>query len=182
MSRTMAATPPATVVLGLGNPMLGDDAIGLRVAAAVQGLLAAAPVPGVEVRTSERAGLDLIFLLAGASHAVIVDSIQVARPRPGRVRRLSVADLPCAGRLAGAHDVSVADALELGRMLGVAVPESVEIYAVEGSSVSTLSQTLSAPVAAIVAPLARRLHSRLRRRAEAPEGGGHSAVEGYDER
>jgi hydrogenase maturation protease len=178
----MAATPRTTVVLGLGNPILGDDAVGLCVADAVQGLLAEHPVPGVEVRTSERAGLDLIPLLAGAARAVIVDSIQTAKPRAGQVHRLSVADLPSAGTLAGAHDVSLADALTLARMLGAAVPESVEIYAVEGASVATLSQTLSAPVAAVVAPLARRLHARLKRRERAPRKSNGKAVEGDDER
>jgi hydrogenase maturation protease len=153
--------PRGTVVLGLGNPVRFDDAVGLHVAEAVERLLAEEPVPGVTVVTSTRAGLELIDLLAGASRAIIVDCLVPANPVPGRVTRLTLDDVAGASRLVGAHDVTIAGAFKFAAASGVPMPNELEIFGVEAADVDRIAEGLSPAVADAVRPLAREIHRRL---------------------
>jgi hydrogenase maturation protease len=156
-----APEPGTTIVLGLGNPVRYDDAVGLRVAEAVERLLAAEPLPGVSVATSTRAGLELIDLLAGASRAVIVDCLARPDPVPGRVTRLTLDDVAGSARLVGAHDVTVDTAFKFARAAGVPMPDTVDIYAIEAADVDRIEEGLSPAVASAVYDVAREIHRRL---------------------
>jgi hydrogenase maturation protease len=156
-----------TVVLGLGNPVLGDDAAGLRVADTLQQLLQESPVDGVQVAASTRAGFELIDLLTGASRAIIIDCLQVADPHPGRVRRLDLGHVAGSARLVGPHDISVAIAFELAATLGIPMPQEVDIYGIEGAAVLEFTERMTPEVEAAAATLARELHALLRERAAA---------------
>jgi hydrogenase maturation protease len=156
-----AGAAGTTVVLGLGNPVRHDDAVGLKVAEAVERLLDAQPVPDVAVRTSTRAGLELIDLLSGAAHAIIVDCLVSLDPAPGRISRLTLDDVAGAARLVGAHDITVKHAFEFARAAGVPMPATVEIFAVEAADIDRIEEGLSPAVAAAVPALARHIHRRL---------------------
>jgi len=147
-------------VLGLGNPVLTDDAVGLHVAAAVERLLREDPIAGVTVLTSTRAGFELIELLAGFTHAIIIDCLAIPNPVPGRIRFMDLTSLSGSARLVGVHDIGVADAFELASTLGARMPGTVEIYALEGEDTQTLSEEMTPALAASVPRLARTLHAR----------------------
>jgi len=153
---------PTTIVLGLGNPVRYDDAVGLRVAEEVERLLADQPVPGVRVLTSTRAGFELIDLLAGADHAIIVDCLEVPGGVPGTVRQLTLEDVSGASRLVGQHDLTLADAFEFARASGVSMPRTAEIYGIQAADTLRIEEGLSPEVAATVPLLARAIHERLR--------------------
>lgn len=155
---------PGTVVLGLGNPVRGDDAVGLKVAEEVARRLAEKPVAGVEVVTSTRAGLELIDVLAGASRGIVVDALVLPDPSPGRVRRLSLDDVSGAPRLVGAHDVTIGAAFDVARASGVPMPDDLEIYAIEAAETETIVEDLSAEVALAVPAVADRIMASLLRR------------------
>ena len=72
-----------TLVLGLGNPLLGDDAVGLKVAALVRERLDGAP--GVDVLEEEAGGLRLMERMTGYDRAVLVDAA-VTGGTPGTIR------------------------------------------------------------------------------------------------
>lgn len=150
----------AVAVLGLGNPVLTDDAVGLHVAAEVERLLREHPIAGVSVLTSTRAGFELINLLTGFTHAMIIDCLELPEPIPGHVRRLDLNMLSGSARLVGVHDISVADAFELAATLGTRMPGTVEIYAVEGGDTQTISEEMTSVVSAAVSPLALALYAR----------------------
>jgi Ni,Fe-hydrogenase maturation factor len=57
----------AMAVLGLDNPVIGDDAVGLYVAAEAARLDRESPVDGLTVVTNPRAGFELIYALAASS-------------------------------------------------------------------------------------------------------------------
>jgi hydrogenase maturation protease len=154
--------PRETVVLGLGNPLLSDDGVGLRTADLLHRLLQAEPIESVTVLTSARGGLELIDLLAGARRAIIVDCLTVPDPQPGRLRRLSLQDVAGSARLVGAHEVGVAAAFDLAAELRIPMPETVEIYGVEGGETACFSERLTLPVEAAAATLAQDLHRALK--------------------
>ena len=157
-----AAPHAATVVLGLGNPLLADDAVGLHVVASLQHLMQEDPIEGVRVVASTRAGFDLIDLLAGAARAIIIDCLDVPDPTPGRIRRLDLGQVAGSARLVGGHDVSVAVAFELAAALGIPMPETVEIYGIEAASTREFTERMTPEVEAAVLTLARDLHLRLK--------------------
>jgi hydrogenase maturation protease len=157
------------VLIGLGNPVLGDDAVGLRVAEQVQRLLEEHPLPGARVLTSTRGGFELLDLLAGADAAIVVDCLTVPGGRPGTVRDLSATELAGCARLVGSHDVGLADVVELGRLLGLAMPDRLEIVGVEADLGGRIEENLSPPVARAVGPLAERLYRQLRESASSGE-------------
>jgi hydrogenase maturation protease len=151
-----------TVVLGLGNPLRGDDGVGLLVAQKLAGLLSLCPIHGVSVRTAERAGFDIIDLLSGAHGAIVVDCLEVPDAVPGRVRVLATGEVRGSARLIGGHDIGLGAALELGRLLGLPMPQHVEIVGIEAGETTALRQGLTPAVAVAATRVAEWLHAGLR--------------------
>jgi hydrogenase maturation protease len=137
-----------TLVLGLGNPVLRDDAVGLRVAQVLRRRLAGHP--GVEVDEECRGGLRLMERLVGYDRAIVIDATLTGLP-PGTVRRLPVDAVP-AQHTASAHDVNVSTALAVGRRAGLPLPsrEKILLVGVEAADVRTFSETCSPPVEAAI--------------------------------
>jgi hydrogenase maturation protease len=155
---------PAVVVLGLGNPLRGDDGAGLKVAETVEARLRERPVPGVAVRTSTRAGLEVIDLLSGFGRAIVVDCLEVPDVVPGRVRRLALDGCPGSARLVGAHDVSLRDAFAFALATGYPMPDEVDVYGIEAAETLAITEGLSPAVADAVRLLAEEIHEELRQR------------------
>jgi len=158
-----------TVVLGLGNPVLCDDGVGLAVVSALRQLLKAAPIPGVDVLASTRAGFELIDLLRDYHRAILVDCLALPDPQPGRVRRLGLDDVAGSSRLVNVHELSVGVAFQLAERMGIRMPTEVEILAVEAADTCTIFEGLTPAVAAAVDPLSREIYEDLTRRAPATE-------------
>ena len=131
---------PDTLLLGLGNDILTDDAVGLLIARQLQRDLA--HNASIAVRETTEMGLALLDFITGYSAVVIVDSIQTGQESPGFVHELDAASL---ARLTGRtpHFVGVGETLELGRHLGLPTPERVKIFAIEVADPFTLGTTLT---------------------------------------
>lgn len=166
---TVLSTSGRTVVLGLGNPVLSDDGVGLAVVAELRKLLMTAPIPGADVLASTRAGFELIDLLRDYRRAILVDCLTLADPQPGRVRRLGLEDVAGSSRLVNAHELSVGVAFQLAERMGIPMPSEVEILAVEAADTCTIFEGLTPAVDAAVAPLSREIYEDLKRRAPATE-------------
>lgn len=97
-------------------------------------------------------GLSLMERLVGYRRAVIVDAIHTGASPVGTVTRCRLADLvnPSEGYSTSTHDMSLATALTVGRALGAAVPDTIDIVGVEIPARFEFSEALSPPVAAAV--------------------------------
>lgn len=117
----------STLVLGLGNILLRDEGIGVRVAQALEGV----PLPpDVEVVDGATAGFGLLGLLANRRKVIVIDAI-MADEQPGTVLRLSPEDLlPPPGQSLSLHDVGLLEALAAARQLGES-PHEVVIFGVQ---------------------------------------------------
>lgn len=151
-----------TAVLGMGNPVAGDDRAGLAVAQAVAKLLAASPAPGVEVLESTRGGLELLELLSGYDRAIIIDCVAGSQPSPGRIHRLTLDQVVGSVRLINPHEMGIGEVFRLARELRIPMPANVEIVGVEGADLGTLTERMSPEVEAVVDKLAREIHAHLR--------------------
>lgn len=144
-----------TLVVGLGNPILGDDAIGWRVAEAVEARLRRErdlEAEGIEFAYLSLGGLSLMERFIGYERAIVVDSIQTANGVQGRVFSFDLEALPdlSAGHTTAAHDTSLQTALALGRQMGAALPDEVRVVAVEANRVFDFSDALTPAVAAAI--------------------------------
>lgn len=155
----MAAMMTAkTLVLGLGNPILGDDGVGWHIADQVRQQLGDPGQPHrlqcgeVEVDCLARGGLSLMERLIGYERVILLDAITLGQGPPGSVYRFRLEELsdPGAGHLSSAHDASLQTALCLGRTMGVSLPEQVTVVAVEAQSVYDFAEELTPPIAAAV--------------------------------
>lgn len=138
---------PKTLVVGLGNPILGDDGLGWRVADSVRAL-----EPNVEVDCLALGGLSLMERLVGYERVIIVDSIQTRDGRIGQVYRFALDALPdlSAGHTTAAHDTSLQTALRMGRAMGAQLPDEVQVVCVEAERVYDFSEELTPEVAAAI--------------------------------
>lgn len=152
------APSPPLLVIGLGNPILGDDGVGWRVAEQVQAQLMETqeigrPLsPAVEFDFLSLGGLSLMERLVGYHRAIIIDALTTRSQPPGSVFCLELDQLPdhSAGHLTAAHDTSLQTALAVGRSLGVNLPEQITVVGIEAELNYEFSEQLSPPVAAAV--------------------------------
>jgi hydrogenase maturation protease len=137
-----------TLVLGLGNPLLRDDAVGLHVARRLQPLLGGSP--DVEVDEDYRGGLRLMERLIGFDRAIIIDAI-CSGARPGTVLRLAPDGVPTQ-HSASAHDANLRTALDLGRRAGASLPadNSIALIGIEASDVLSFDERLTPDVEAAI--------------------------------
>lgn len=117
----------STLVLGLGNILLRDEGVGVRV---VQALERLALPPDVELFDGATAGLDLLDVLADRRKVIVIDAI-AGDSAPGTVLRLTPADLvPHPGRPVSLHEVGFVETLTMARHLGIA-PAQVVVLGVK---------------------------------------------------
>ena len=137
------------LVIGIGNPVRGDDAAGLEVARRVR----QATRPG-EVTVRELTGdqLALIDEWAGATEVYVVDAVY-SGGTPGTVYQFDATDaLTDRFRHRDTHMFSLAEVIELARALG-RLPGHLAGYGIEGASFAAgygLSKEAAAAVDRVV--------------------------------
>ena len=161
---------PRDVVIGVGNPIVSDDAVGLVVARRCRAELP--PHSDVAVKELYCGGLRLMEAMAGFDRAIVIDAIEPAT-RPGSIHSLGLNDLLATRNTCTTHDGSLAHALELGRMAGIRLPRVVRLWAIEAGDISTFREGLTRDVAAAVprvtAEIMQELSGELSERRRAAE-------------
>jgi hydrogenase maturation protease len=138
-----------SLIIGLGNPIMGDDAVGCKTAQAVQARVKAAGFVDVEVDQFFRGGIALMERMLGYDRVLIIDSITGTGRQPGEIALLGIDDLPSLNTYSP-HDGSLKNALEFARTIGEPVPERVDILAVEIEPKFEFSDELSSRVGASI--------------------------------
>ncbi len=142
------------LLLGLGNDILTDDAVGLHVVRRLQSRLAGQP--GIDFRETTEMGLALLDFITGYPVVVIVDSIQTGRQPPGFLHELEAAELTqLTGRTP--HFLGVSETLALGRQWGLPMPDRVRIFAIEVEDPFTLGTALGPPLEAALPGIVERI-------------------------
>ena len=156
-SATPHAPSPGTLIIGLGNPLRGDDGIGVRV---VQMLADEALPEGVEVAEGGTLGLGLVSLMEGRRRVILVDAANVGQ-RPGGFVRFT----PQEARLLGSdqhlsiHNAGLRDALLLAKTLEI-LPDEIVIYGMQPANLDW-DDDLSPEVEAAMPDLVRSILGEL---------------------
>jgi hydrogenase maturation protease len=125
------------LVLGIGNPISSDDGVGIRVAHEVAENL---NDPQIAVSETSAAGLSLLDSMLGYDKVIIIDAIQTEEGKAGQIYRMQPEDFSSAKRVSSPHQINLVTALELGKMLNLAMPREVTVFAVEAKDIATFSE------------------------------------------
>jgi hydrogenase maturation protease len=139
-------------IIGLGNGMRGDDAVGLLASRRIRQEVG----DRVEVIEAEMAGIDILDLMEGAHMVILIDAA-CSGQAPGTVHRLNASAGPIGAQIfpRSSHALGPIDALELARAMGV-LPATIIVYGVEAGNTET-GQLLSAPVAKALDEVVERI-------------------------
>jgi hydrogenase maturation protease len=139
-----------TIVIGLGNPILGDDGVGWQIAQQAQ--KHSDFPPDIEVDYLALGGISLMERLIGYERVILIDALVTHKNPIGSVLRFPLGQLPnrTIGHMSSSHDTTLQNALQVGQDLGVQLPNEITIVAVEAQDVFVFSEQLSPEVAAAV--------------------------------
>jgi len=140
--------PARTLVIGLGNPLVSDDSVGLRIARELRARLAHRS--DVDVTEDYWGGLRLMERMIGYRRAIVVDAICSGAP-PGTIHHLTTDSL-ATQRSASAHDVNLPTALAFGRQAGAVLPADIDVrlVGIEALDVVNFSEQCTPDVAAAI--------------------------------
>jgi len=147
-----------TLVLGVGNPILSDDGVGIHVARELR----KKKLKGVVVDELAASGLELLDVVRGYDKVVIIDAIQTRGGTPGQLHILEEQDFERSIHGSSPHGINIATALALGRRLvSKEMPKQVVFFAIEAKDLVNVSEKLTPEVEkalpAIVARVVREL-------------------------
>lgn len=122
----MTKQHPRILVLGLGNDILGDDAVGLLAARRLREHCSAE----VDVVEAAESGLGLLDFLEGRRHALLLDAILTGRHPVGSVLEFSREDFRTTGG-SSPHYTGLPEFLRLAECLAIPVPTELCVLAME---------------------------------------------------
>lgn len=147
------------IVVGLGNPILGDDGVGWRVACELKKFIQEGVYPSflhlfhqsekkIQIEMLSTGGLRLMEQLVGYDYAIIIDSLLTPSGEVGKVVISSLENLINlqAGHTTSSHDTSLHTAFQMGEILGAQLPAQVDIVGIKVDQNFTFSEALTTQV------------------------------------
>jgi hydrogenase maturation protease len=133
-----------TLLLGMGNPILCDDAVGVRLARDFKRELEGFRELDFFEDCSV-GGLNLLDIFTGYQRVVVLDSIRTTEGIPGDWYYFTAEALRETVHLTNLHDANFATAMELGRTLGLPLPRAkdIHIFVVEAKENQTFSEQMT---------------------------------------
>ena len=137
-----------TIVIGVGNPILQDDGVGIHVA---NQLKQHVNHPDVTFDEALTGGMNLLDLILGYDKAILIDAINIKNAKNGEVKRLLLSDFPSV-HSNNPHDVSLLEALNLAERLGEKrIPNEIVIIGIVLKEIPyVFGDQLSSKIAAAV--------------------------------
>jgi hydrogenase maturation protease len=167
-----------TLVIGLGNSVLTDDAVGLVV---MRGVEAATYDPDIEFIEMGAGGIRLLDVIPGYDRVVLIDAVLTRSVAPGTLFEVALTDtgetyvpsdasggagllaqlITHSPRLASAHDADLQTTLDLARTMGAQMPHEILIFGIEADDVMHFSEELTPAVATAVEPAVKCVMAKL---------------------
>jgi hydrogenase maturation protease len=132
---SMAST---NILVGLGNPIMSDDGIGLLVSRRVHRRLA-----GYDLDLACGAGLHVMDSILGYRRAVIIDSMVTGSLPVGSVVRIEPGTGMETRRAGHSHGVGFFEAIEIARACDAPLPEKILVYGIEVKDPFTIGEKVS---------------------------------------
>ena len=116
-----------TIILGVGNQILGDDGVGIHIA---NELKKKVNNPNITIDDAITGGMNLLDLLLGYDKAIIVDAVKTNEGENGEVKRIPLGTFSTL-HSCNPHDVSLIEAIEMAKKMGEdRIPKEIIIIGV----------------------------------------------------
>lgn len=135
------------LVLGLGNPILSDDGVGIHIVQQVSSLFTH---PQVEYQECSLAGFGFLDIISGYEKLILADSINWEKNPAGTISVIKTCDLKDNPYLRNFHNLSLAGTLALADQMGIPRPGEIVILAVEAKDCSTFSEKCTPEVEKVI--------------------------------
>ena len=120
---------PEVLILGIGNELLTDDAIGPFLIHELEEYFKSNPQ--IKFETACCGGLQILETIVGYKKVILIDAIKSKNGKLGEVLLLSPEDFEETSNLSSLHDLSFLDALKLGKHLDFKMPQEIKIIAIQ---------------------------------------------------
>jgi hydrogenase maturation protease len=146
------------LILGVGNPILSDDRIGLLVVEKLASTpLNTSDIAEVSIGTATEGGLEFMEKLEGYDRAIVIDAMMTGELEVGEIRELKLDDLQQTSNLLSSHGIDLRTAVEFGRNIGTKMPEKIRIFGIEISDNLTVSEDMAPRVEAAADKAVQRI-------------------------
>ena len=145
-----------TFVIGLGNTILSDDGVGIYV---VRELGNRINNPDVTVKEASLGGLELLDLITGSDRVYLIDAVITGKHEVGTLIEMRIEDTG-GGSAMARHQISLSEALMLGRRLKMDLPEEIIIYGIEVEDNMTFCESCTPAVAKRIPEIADEILHR----------------------
>jgi len=116
-----------TIVLGVGNLILGDDGVGVHIANELKKHI---KDPNITIDEAITGGMNLLDLILGYDKAIIIDAVKSENGENGEVKRIPLGDFSTM-HSCNPHDVSLIEAIEMAKKMGEKrIPQEIIIIGV----------------------------------------------------
>jgi hydrogenase maturation protease len=146
-----------TLVIGLGNPILTDDGVGIHVVH--EAARVCPPDPEIDFTELSVGGVALMEEMVGYQRCILVDAMWAPEDQVGQVWVFDAGELPDTLNTASTHDADLPTALKLGRALGASLPDdaNIQIVAVGAREVLSFGESPTPTVAAAMPEAVTRI-------------------------
>jgi hydrogenase maturation protease len=133
-----------TLIVGVGNPILSDDGVGIHLARMLEDLA----IPNLQVAELPASGLELLDMVLDHDRVVIIDAIETAGGTPGDHYIMAEEDFRTTVHGSSPHGINIATALEIGRkIVPERMPKEIIFIAIEAKDLINVSESLTPEVA-----------------------------------
>ncbi|HXX62711.1 MAG TPA: hydrogenase maturation protease [Bacteroidota bacterium] len=137
-------------IIGLGNEMLSDDGLGIRVVRALRQRLRGRDIEFEELSLG---GLPLLDHLIGFDRCIIVDAISTLMHPPGTMLHFTQCGPSAPVAIRSSHQIDLSQILGLAELLGERLPRQVTVYGIEACDVTTFHDECTHAVAEAIPSL-----------------------------
>jgi len=113
------------VLFGLGNPIVGDDRIGLSLLEELKSEIS----PEIKIIIGSKPAFSLMEEMIGFDEAYIVDAV-FGEP-PGEVFETPLAELSKVAQMESMHRTNLFGAVKAGKRLGLSLPEKIQVVGIK---------------------------------------------------
>lgn len=117
-----------TLILGIGNPMLSDEGIGVHL---VNEFMKKNTFPKCTYLTDYLISLDLLMKINGYTQLFVINAVKAGKKPPGSLYVFDINDYAGTLHLQNYHDIGLKQLIMLGKKLGILMPETIQIIGVE---------------------------------------------------
>ncbi|MCX7833880.1 MAG: hydrogenase maturation protease [Ignavibacteria bacterium] len=157
--KIMEESKTKTLILGMGNTLLSDDAIGILVKRLLE--LCLKDIEHLHFEETSWGGFRIIDLIKGFNYVIVIDAMKTGNCKPGTIKNLKVNDFLPTLRFNSYHDINFITAVKLAEAMEEKVPTDIDIYTIEIVDNRTISFSLSREVEESITECSKEILNRL---------------------